>query len=99
MKTCIALSIAFFCAGCNPFSGFKPDSSALVKSGWARNPKKEPPAPLYCYRTLAETMCYTKPLPNSNERKQGSYEHMESVPDAPPTWKELLKDEWEREFY
>lgn len=49
--------------GCNPFMPFRPNSEQLVTKGWAKQPvSQEDPEPLYCYRTLAQNVCYTAPL-------------------------------------
>ena len=81
MKKIIVLSIAFLCVGCNPFADFKPDSTDIVKSGWAKNKQRTPPNALYCYKTLGDRVCYSYPLRNGEERLSGDFERMEGIPD------------------
>jgi hypothetical protein len=89
MKRIIVLSIAFLGAGCNPFADFKPDSTDIVKSGWARNTQRTPPNDLYCYKTLGDSMCYSHPLKDGESRLSGDYERMEGIPDI-KLWEEVI---------
>lgn len=41
----------------------RPNSEEIQTKNWAPPPKNaRKPEPLYCYKTLAETVCYTYPL-------------------------------------
>jgi hypothetical protein len=60
-------------SACNPFAIGRPNSQKITTAGWADAPTKEAPPPLYCYKTLGETACYTTPLKESEERFVGSY--------------------------
>lgn len=86
MKEIIVLSIAFLGVGCNPFADLRPDSTDIVKSGWAKNKQRTPPNSLYCYKTLGDSVCYTHPLKNGEERLSGDFERMEGIPDDPTVW-------------
>ena len=90
MKRIIVLSIAFLGAGCNPFADFKPDSTDIVKSGWARNTQRTPPNDLYCYKTLGDSMCYSHPLKDGESRLSGDYERMEGIPEDKRVGEQLL---------
>lgn len=89
MKEIIVLSIAFLGVGCNPFADFRPDSTDIVKSGWAKNKQRTPPNSLYCYKTLGDSVCYAHPLKNGEERLSGDFERMEGIPDDPTVWEEI----------
>ncbi len=80
--TCFALS------GCNPFAFVQPDSEKMTTTGWAYNKPKDPPPPLYCYRTLGEMTCHASPIQDHDERFIGSYE------DYQKAQKEWLEDFW-----
>lgn len=86
MKIIITAIIAFFLHGCNPFGDFKPTSPVLVKRGWARNPAKEDPEPLYCYRTLGDSVCHTEPIKTDQERFKGSYSTAAPAVEEEVTW-------------
>ncbi|WP_010299232.1 hypothetical protein [Candidatus Odyssella thessalonicensis] len=60
-------------AGCNPFMVFRPDSEALVKKGWAKQPHdQKEPEPLYCYHSLGHNVCHSAPL-DSQSRLENYY--------------------------
>lgn len=59
--------------GCNPFVFFKDDSAALQTSGWAKRSMEPPPPPIYCYDTLADKVCYTRPIEKEASRLSGYY--------------------------
>ena len=66
--------ILFLLAGCNPFGAFKPTTDEILTSNWAPNPEnknQKPTKPLYAYRTLGDTMYYSAPLENSENRMVG----------------------------
>ena len=81
MKEIIVLSIAFLGVGCNPFAEFRPDSTSIVKSGWAKTKQQTPLNALYCYQTLGDNVCYSRPLKNGEDRLKGNFENMEGLPD------------------
>ena len=60
-------------AACNPLFPAKPDSEAITSRGWARNSEKPEEGPIYCYDTLADKACYTRPLYDEEERLSGYY--------------------------
>ena len=72
--------IAFLVAGCNPFADFRPNSVDIVKSGWARNKQPTPVKPLFCYKTLGDTVCHAEPIEGAEGRLTGSFEHMRGNP-------------------
>jgi hypothetical protein len=68
------LLVLLLLSGCNPFGAFKPTSDEILTSNWAPNPEnknKKPIKPLYGYRTLGDTMYYSAPLENSDNRMVG----------------------------
>ncbi|MDP4725632.1 MAG: hypothetical protein NWS47_05020 [Alphaproteobacteria bacterium] len=89
MKEIVILSIAFLGVGCNPFAEFKPDSTDIVKSGWAKNKQRTPPNDLYCYKTLGDSVCYTHPLKDGESRLSGNFERMEGIPEDQTVWEEM----------
>ena len=72
---------------CNPFGYAKPDSPTIAQSSWAYDPPKPVPDSLYCYKTLAENMCYKDPIDGADNRLNGQYE-----PYIPPKERQW----WER---
>ena len=58
--------------GCNPFWLMKPDTKRLYEKEWAE--PSDPPAreKVYCYTTLAEKICYKKPLKGQEDRFIGT---------------------------
>ena len=67
------LLILLCLCGCNPFRHLAPDSADIQTRQWARRGELTDPYPLYCYQTLAEKMCYTKPILKGGERLVGHY--------------------------
>lgn len=66
------LLILLMLAGCNPFGVFRPTSDEIQTANWAPNPDKpKNPQPLYAYRTLGDTMYYSAPLENAENRMVG----------------------------
>lgn len=66
------LLILLMLAGCNPFGVFRPTSDEIQTANWAPNPDKpKNPQPLYSYRTLGDTMYYSAPLENAENRMVG----------------------------
>lgn len=58
---------------CNPFRYMAPDSVDIQtreKAKWGDVPA---PYPLYCYDTLADKVCYEKPIEKEKERLMGYY--------------------------
>ncbi len=86
MRKIIVPSIAFLCVGCNPFNGAKPDSTEIIKSGWAENRKYVPQNTLFCYKTLAEPVCYTHPLKNGETRLHGDNDNLAAIPEDQTAW-------------
>ena len=74
MNLFFSLLPLLFLTACNPFMLFRADSEKLVTKGWASQPlEKKTPAPLYCYKTLATTMCYPTPKVGEHSRLVGYY--------------------------
>ncbi len=59
--------------GCNPFRHLAPDSADIQTRYMARHGELPSPYPLYCYHTLADKMCYKKPLTKDEQRLSGYY--------------------------
>ncbi len=61
-------------AGCAypPGQSGKSDSE-LLEAGTARRERLTPPAPLYCYRTLADVDCQAQPATGESSRLVGAY--------------------------
>lgn len=60
-------------SGCDNLWFFRPTSEEIVKRGWANNKYRLEPEQLYCYRTLADPVCYSTPQENAGERIVGYY--------------------------
>ncbi len=86
--------IAVLVAGCNPFADFRPNSADIVKSGWARNKQPTPVKPLFCYKTLGDTVCHAEAIDGAEDRLMGSFEHMRGNPDE-ANWIENLRTAFE----
>lgn len=64
------LVLALSLSGCNYCM---PDSETIVSRGWADNNEEIESGPLYCYDTLADKACFTRPIENEEERLRGYY--------------------------
>ena len=73
LRTCIFFVCSILINACNPLFPAKPDSETIVTRGFARNNEKPEEGPLYCYDTLADKVCYTRPLYDDDERLTGYY--------------------------
>lgn len=61
-------------SGCNPFMLVRPDSEKLVTTGWAKQPRvQNKAAPLYCYGTIGDKVCYAMPQTGAEKRLTGYY--------------------------
>lgn len=58
---------------CNPFRHLAPDSVDIQTREKARFGEVPAPYPLYCYETLADKVCYEKPLKHDQDRLSGYY--------------------------
>lgn len=81
-----AVLVALALGACGAVSEpFRMSNTELLEAGFkARDPLPPPPA-TYCYRTLANEMCYREPLPGEGERLVEAYPPRIYQPD------ELLK--------
>jgi hypothetical protein len=97
MKIFYFFIITISVSGCNPFGDFKPNSADIMRKNWAKNPQKDTPDPLYCYHTLADSVCYTEPLEGNENRLTGSFAHQSPVVPDDVTWLEDLQASLKRE--
>jgi hypothetical protein len=83
MKILIFTMTGLLLASCNPFGFAKPDSEKITQSNWADNSPKPVLKPLYCYKTLGDSMCYKDPVEGGENRLVG-----QNDPYTPPKEKE-----------
>ena len=77
--------------GCNPFADFHQDSSEIQKENWAKSSPLPSPLPVYCYKTIADPVCYDHPIVGKEEQLSGDYSNIEGVPDDPTPLEKLKK--------
>ena len=53
--------------------GCMPTEADILAAGWVRPRVLPAPAPIFCYRTLANADCYTEPEPGWESRYIESY--------------------------
>lgn len=60
---------------------FRMNNTELLTAGFKAHEPLPPPPSTYCYRTLANEMCYRQPLPGEGERLVEAYPPRQYLPD------------------
>ncbi len=72
LNSVFIVMMCLFLNGCNPFWLAKADTKRLYEKEWA-NPSEAPAREkVYCYATLADKVCYKKPLKGQESRFIGT---------------------------
>ena len=75
MKTIVALLVAAtLLAACNPLAVFRPGEAAVLENAWFSARRLPVLTARYCYRTLAEVDCHTRPLASQDSRRVGWFD-------------------------
>ena len=73
---CRAIASAALVLGlsaCNPFAGFTPSETEILRAGFVERDRVAPPKPVFCYATLAEVDCFRTPRRGEDNRLVGAY--------------------------
>lgn len=75
-RVCRAIALgalALWLPACNPFAGFAPTETEILRAGLIEPDRFAPPKPVFCYGTLAEADCFRTPRRGESNRLVGAY--------------------------
>lgn len=73
LRWIVVAAIAIGSAGCSSLAGWSTTETALLQSDTIAPDQLPPPAPVFCYRTLAKVDCHARPLADGRSRLVGAY--------------------------